>query len=122
MKKLKTFFLVAVAALSLTSSAWAQQAVFFETLYDVPVMPGLVELPEGALVFDKPSGRIAQAEAAGESVLAREIQGFYRESLPQLGWVEHSKGSYRREGEALTLEIREEEGFRIVHFTLSPLN
>lgn len=111
------------AVLCLTEGAKAQErAAFFETLYDVPVMPGLVELPEAALAFDKPSGRIAQAEAAGRGVSRHDIKAFYREALPQLGWLERPDGSYRREGEVLQLEIREEEGYKIVHFTLSPLH
>lgn len=122
MRNLKTLILTLCALLCLANGAAAQEpAAFFETLYDVPVMPGLEELPQGALAFDKPSGRIAQAQAAGRGVSRHEIQAFYREALPQLGWLERPDGSYRREGEVLQLEIREEQGYEIVHFTLSPL-
>lgn len=94
--------------------------VFFDSLYDVPVMPGLQEVPEMALTFDKPSGRIVQAAAYGESVSAAAVLSFYAESLPQLGWVLESTNSYVREEERLRLETRNSGGRVVARFLLEP--
>lgn len=106
----------------LTVPALAAEAEtrFFETLYDVPVMPGMTELPDKALVFDKPDGRIAQAGAAGKGVTGQGIRAFYAASLPQLGWAPIGGDSYAREGEKLVLSVAYEAGYSTVRLTLSP--
>jgi hypothetical protein len=116
---------IAILALMLLSGpvlAADGDARFFETLYDVPVMPGLSELPEKALVFDKPSGRIAQAGAAGNKVSGQDIRAFYAASLPQLGWAPAGPDMYAREGEKLVLSVAYEAGYSTVRFTLSPVH
>ena len=86
---------------------------------DVPLMQGLVPVESGALVFDKPEGRIVEAQARGK--LARSaVRDFYRATLPQLGWQALAGNSWRREDEMLRLEIRGRDGDVTVGFTLSP--
>ena len=53
---------------------------YFTGIDDLPVMPGLVELVDAGVVFDKPSGRIVEAFAAGD-VSAEEVFEFYRQVL-----------------------------------------
>ncbi len=101
-------------------SVRAEEARFFETLYDVPVMPGMAELPDRSLVFDKPEGRFAQAGAAGKSVSEQGIRAFYAASLPQLGWKPSGADSYVREGEKLVLSVASEGVYKVARFTLSP--
>ena len=48
-------------------------------------MPGLIPIAGSDLVFDKPEGRIVEAQAQGASSRAK-VQAFYAASLPQLGW------------------------------------
>lgn len=95
---------------------------FFETLYDVPVMPGLQELPEKALVFDKPSGRIAQAGAAARDVPEQAIKAFYAAALPQLGWAPAGADSWRRDGEKLVFSYARQGPYGVVQLTLSPMD
>src|SRR3546814_17721527 len=45
---------------------------------DLPLMPGLKELPDSGLVFDKPGGRIVEAFARGD-VTAQAVIAFYDE-------------------------------------------
>lgn len=106
--------------IALPSYAQGAPSQFFETLYDVPVMPGMIELPEKALVFDKPSGRVAQAGAAAKSVPREAITAFYAETLPQLGWASTGPNSYVREGEKLVVSVGYAAGYQVVDFTLSP--
>lgn len=119
MMKIFTFFM-ALFLLAAPLGAAAADARFFETLYDIPVMPGMAELPDRALTFDKPEGRFAQAGAAGSGVTAEGIRAFYKASLPQLGWTPVGVDAYIREGEKLTLSVGSEGGYQVARFTLSP--
>ena len=82
----------------------AASAAFLSIAEDVPLMPGLTEIPDTATVFDKPSGRIASTEARG-AVSAASVRDFYAATLPQLGWKSVSPTSFRREAELLQLTL-----------------
>ena len=93
---------------------------YFTGIEDLPVMPGLAEIPDAGLIFDKPSGRIVEAYAQGE-VSEGAVLDFYQETLPQLGWLSQADNRFAREGEELTLQIRENEvGGIVVMFRLAP--
>ena len=94
--------------------------VFFEALYDVPVMPGLEEVKDQAMLFDKPDGRIASVVAASKSLNATEIARFYEESLPQLGWKKTAQNQYVRGSDRLVMDLSKSPPLTVVHFTLSP--
>jgi hypothetical protein len=86
---------------------------------DVPLMPGLAPVAGSSLVFDKPQGRIVEAQAAGK--LTREaVRQFYAATLPQLGWRALGSNAWRREGETLRLDFHERDDTLTVGFTLSP--
>ena len=109
----------AVLVLSVGSSLAAS---FFFFSPDIPLAPGLSEAETGALIFDKPEGRIVSIEALAATPSA-DIFAFYRLSLPNLGWQNKPELSVRnsetfhREGEALT--IKYEGG--VVFFRLQPI-
>jgi len=93
---------------------------FIAGIEDLPVMPGLAEIADAGLIFDKPSGRIVEAYAQGE-VGEQAVLDFYQETLPQLGWLSQADNRYAREGEELTLEVRASEtGGVVVMFRLAP--
>ena len=94
--------------------------VFFEALYDVPVMPGLEEVKDQAVLFDKPDGRIASVVAASKTLNAADIARFYDESLPQLGWKKISQNQYVRGKDRLVMDLTKTPPLTVVHFTLSP--
>lgn len=103
------------------ASARAASPQFFDDLGDVPVMPGLSELAERGVVFDKPEGRIAQATAlAAEGMEAGAPARFYAEALPQFGWQSAGDGRYVREDQALSVTERREEGRILIIFRLEP--
>jgi len=86
---------------------------------DVPLMAGLTPVTGSSLVFDKPEGRIVEAQASGK-VTRAAARAFYGASLPQLGWTAAGADAWRREGEVLRLDYREERGILTLGFTLSP--
>lgn len=107
--------------LMVTVPALAQEGPrFFQTLNDVPLMPGLYELTEEALVFDKLEGRIAQSSAAGSGMEAQEIEAFYTQTLPQLGWTKTADDHYVRADETLQFDVSEEQGYNVVRFSIAP--
>lgn len=110
-----------ITATALTGQARAGDLPrFFEVLYDIPVMPGLTEIPDMAMVFDKPAGRIAQAGALGPGLTKAEIIDFYNDSLPQLGWRSQGEGTYLRDGEILRIEAQTAPSGPLVTLTLAP--
>jgi len=101
------------------AAARVRAAEFVAGTEDVPLMPGLVPIEGASLVFDKPEGRIVEAQARG--ALARaNVRDFYGAALPQLGWSEAGSNAWRREGEVLRLDFRGRDGDLTVGFTLSP--
>jgi hypothetical protein len=86
---------------------------------DVPLMPGLEPVAGSLLTFDKPQGRIVEAQANG-AVTRGAVQHFYAATLPQLGWRPAGADAWRREGEMLRLDYHGPDGALTVGFTLSP--
>ena len=107
-----------ISALLAVSAVEAQQA-FFAAVSDLPLMPGLVETADAALVFDNPAGRIVELAATG-AVAAGAVQAFYAETLPQLGWEPIGDSRYMREGELLTLAVEATSGGLVARFFIAP--
>ena len=99
--------------------ARADADAFVAGIEDLPLMPGLAEVRDAGVVFDKPGGRIVEAYAEG-AVRRAEVIGFYRQTLPQLGWQSAGDTAYRREGERLEIVILGDDGELVVRFTLQP--
>ncbi len=97
----------------------AESDAFVAGVEDLPLMPGLAEVSEAGVVFDKPGGRIVEAYAEG-AVGQAEVIGFYRQTLPQLGWYAVGDTAFRREGERLEIVILGGDGDLVVRFTLQP--
>jgi len=88
------------------------------------LMPGLQELEGQAVVFDKPGGRIIEAQAQG-MVTARAVDAWYAESLKANGWKSSKlSGQYFKDGEMLQLAIQENGSGRsdgiTLRFSLAP--
>jgi hypothetical protein len=120
MKPVWGAFLVALCFLAVP--AFAGTGRYFEALYDVPVMPGLEELPDQAMLFDKPDGRIASVVAATKTVKEADIRHFYEDTLAQMGWRKSAENQYVRKGERLSMKIAAHPPLIVVHFTLEPAN
>lgn len=98
--------------------AWAADA-FVAGTEDVPLMPELQPVDGSALVFDKPQGRIVEAQAKGP-VSRGKVRDFYAATLPQLGWHAAGPNAWERDGERLLLDFHGRDGNVTVGFTLSP--
>ncbi len=86
---------------------------------DLPLMPGLAEVPDAGVVFDKPAGRIVEAYAEG-AVSRAAVTAFYIRTLPNLGWRAKAEALFQREGEVLRLGFMGDDGALVVRFTLQP--
>ena len=121
LKNILQICVVASFVFSLSVSS-LMAASFLSVAPDVPLAPGLTEAETGALIFDKPEGRIVSIEALAATPSA-DIFAFYRLSLPNLGWQNkpelalRNSETFHREGEALT--IKYEGG--VVFFRLQPI-
>ncbi len=92
---------------------------FLSAYEDLPLAPGLEEVPGSGLSFDGPGGRIVEAYAEG-AASAAEVLKFYAATLPQLGWARETDTLYRRESEVLTLEAKGQGRAVVVRFKISP--
>ena len=98
----------------------AEETRFLSVIDDLPLMAGLDEDTDAAMVFDSAGGRIVEARAVGQAS-ARAVLGFYDATLPALGWQATGEGQYARGAERLVVEIEPGEGGVItVRFALRP--
>jgi hypothetical protein len=93
--------------------------VFLSNLDDIPLMAGLTERKDLAVSFDKPEGRIVEAQAEGR-LSADAVTKFYAATLPQLGWRLQGANNFMRESEELRLTVATVNQRLIVRFALSP--
>lgn len=92
---------------------------FFSVLEDIPVMPGMEEIQERTIIFDKPDGRIVQVYALPGNNSKDQISSFYHETLPQFGWRKSgAKNTFLRRTEKLSITY-ESSGF--VLFSVQPI-
>ena len=111
--------LAVLFVLAAPPAAQVQQAGFVTEVEDLPLMPGLSQIEDAGLIFDTPAGRIVEVYAQGP-VERPAVLGFYRTTLPELGWRPAGKAEFRREGETLTLDFLPGGDALIVRFTLKP--
>jgi len=99
----------------------AEAIAYVARIDDLPLMPGLAEIADAGISFDKPSGRIVEAYARG-AVARAAVSAFYGRTLPQLGWRARAGQAnvFVREDERLGLDYLGEDGDLIVRFTLEP--
>ena len=117
------FAIAAYASLVSTASIELQAQEFVPGFEDVPLAPGMIVQESEVLVFDSPTGRIAETFATGAENWGK-VAEFYRKSLEQLGWTLSGYSAdgarFIREGETLTLDRFGDDGALTVRFTLAP--
>ena len=119
---------VVCLALAAIAPAWARpgaqelprRPVFLSVISDVPLMPGLYEIPDNALIFDKPEGRVVEVAAQGQGLDPVVVLSFYRQTLPQFGWQAGARGTYLRERESLDIRVVINQGTCTVFYFVSP--
>ena len=118
---MKIFFILIIVKI-IFSVPLAMAHSFLSVVEDIPLMTGLVEDQDRAVVFETRDGRIAEAFAVGD-VDKKEVIRFYKSSLPQLGWTSNSSTKFWREDEILELIflIADNKPRKvIVYFKVSP--
>lgn len=96
---------ILLASLCVFSTAGAAEpSGFMSVLDDMPLMQGLTEDLDAAMVFNSGAGRVIEAAASGE-IEPEKITDFYVHTLPQLGWIRRKGQTFVRGGEVLRLEI-----------------
>jgi len=120
MKKITILVTSVFCLFALTAHAQNNDLAFFTALQDIPLKPGLIELSDQTLVFDKPQGRIVESTAKSEHGTEHDIRLYYKQSLPQLGWEYEEAGLYSRKQEHLHLNFETHEGQHFLRVMLEP--
>ena len=115
-----SFLLIAGWTGAAVAQPAAEEPRFFAMLPDIPLMPGMDELDESAVVFDKPEGRIVESAAAGAALPGASVAGFYESTLPQLGWQPARPGVFVRQGEQLLFTVEEKTDYTMIRFMVRP--
>ena len=97
------------------STAALAETVYSTVIPDLPLIAGMTEAADHAVVFDKPGGRIVETAATGTAASA-DIKKFYSEALPPLGWKSNGGDVYLRNGEKLTITAADNS----VQFKITP--
>ena len=116
----QTIHILVFALINFSSVAlvWSSEK-FITGFSDLPIMPGMQELPDANISFDTASGRIVEAFAKTEQNVEK-ILSFYKSVLPQLGWKVKRDTMFVRDAETLNLDLRKDGDSVIVQFSLKP--
>ena len=116
----QTIFLLVFLLINVFNAGFVWSTEKFITGFsDLPIMPGMQELPDANISFDTASGRIVEAFAKTEQNVEK-ILSFYKNVLPQLGWRVKKDTMFVRDTEILNLDLRKERDSVIVQFSLKP--
>lgn len=116
---LTALLLLSIPAFAGTAYSAVNTAYSF-VIEDLPLMNGMTELPEDAVTFDQPGGRILETTAVTAENPAA-VRGFYAGALPSLGWQPQGATAFVRNNEKLQLDIDSKGGKTAAHFTITPL-
>ena len=116
----QTIFLLVFLLINIFNAGFVWSTEKFLTGFsDLPIMPGMQELPDANISFDTASGRIVEAFAKTEQTV-ESILSFYKNILPQLGWRVEKDTMFVRDSEILIIDLRKDGDSVIVQFSLEP--
>lgn len=99
----------------------AISAEFVEGMEDVPLMSGLSQITKDDISFGNEETRLVEAYVTSRKLKFSEVEEFYEDSLPQLGWnYQGNRGNnllFYRDGENLEV-VKESANPLIVRITL----
>jgi hypothetical protein len=93
---------------------------FITGFSDLPIMPGMRELPDADVSFDTTSGRIVIAFVKTDRKV-NAVMVFYDRVLRQLGWEKKSSRTFMRDEEILTFDFVNDGDSLIVRFSIEPV-
>jgi len=109
--------------LFLATFLWSESAAaaFVEGMDDVPLYEGLSQITQDDFSFGNEETRLLEAYLTAKKLKFAKVAEFYKESLPQLGWIyQGNRGNdlvFYREGETLEV-VREAVSPLIVRITV----
>ncbi|MFC3052216.1 hypothetical protein [Kordiimonas pumila] len=74
-----------LALFFITTSAWSADQVFLEGFPDVPLLDGLSEQADDRVIFDTPSGTVAETVIRAK-IPAKQVLNTYSKELVTFGW------------------------------------
>ena len=92
---------------------------FVYGLGDVPIFKDMSSIEDSYIIFDKVDGRYLYSEIKGKYEIL-EIQEYYKQVLPNLGWKFFEKNSFVRADEILEIQYLIDDKETKVVFTISP--
>ena len=99
----------------------AYTAQFVEGMDDVPLPEGLSQITQDDISFGNEETRLLEAYLSARKMKFSKVAEFYKESLPQLGWIyQGNRGNdllFFREGETLEV-VRESVSPLVVRITV----
>lgn len=96
-----------------------KDAGFVPNLPDVPMPAHFVADAETSSFFDSAEGRIAEVNAEGFGS-EEEIVNFYKDTLPQFGWVRVDRLAYKKQGELLVMTVEKGRTLNAIKYQLRP--
>ena len=93
-------------------------SAFIEGTEDLPQMDELLQIDDLSMSFDAPEGRILSFYQQSETLTQKQVEDFYRQTLPALGWTEVKKNTYERDMEQLNLTFEQNQNLLVVHIEL----
>ncbi len=93
---------------------------FIAGFNDIPAMEGLIIADIPNVEFDTAEGRLVEVEAIATSVNQDQINSFYRQILPSLGWKMSKDNIYIRDGEQFSINFFNDGNKLIIYFALAP--
>lgn len=118
------------SAILLTATFWlflnrASAANFIDGLEDVPMPANMQQMPNDNLSFGNEESRLVEAYLNSSKIGFKNVEKFYIDTLPQLGWkFEGKRGeilSFSRDGESLDI-AKEGSNPLVVRITVKSQN
>jgi len=93
---------------------------FINGLEDIPFYKEMEYVEDSLILFDKIDGRYVSVEINGDYE-EKEVIGFYKMILPNLGWREKKSLIFYRNNETLEIICKREKEKIFVKFNIYPL-
>ena len=114
------FILMIISTIMAGEKGLRGAPVFIPGINGLPLMEGLVIVPDSHVIFETLNGRIIEIFAIGENS-PMDILSFYGATLQHLGWKANSNNEFWRDEDILKIEISDDKmGKFIVRFFIAP--
>ncbi len=112
-------------AIFIFSSQICRAEQFIEGMEDIPLMTGLKQIVNSNIAFGNEESRFLEVYLEGEKSTFKDVEKFYLNTMPQLGWKFNGKQkqtlAFYRDGELMEV-AREKSSPLLVRITLRSEN